>query len=413
MMELQDIVFTDAHKDVRAKAHDIARKYLLPQAAKHDADHTYNEDAMQAAADTGLLGTWIPIEYGGTGIGILGLALIVEEFSKADPSFGVAFAVNALGSIPLIMGGTEEQKQKYLPRVATGEVACAFALSEKFAGSDASGLAVNAQKVDGGWIIKGEKKWTTNGSRANLITCFAVTDPESRSRRISAFLVEDSDQGFEIKKVENKMGIRMVPVCETVYNNIRLDDDRLLGGKPGLGFKHSMMTLDWARPGVAAQGVGTAAGALELATTYATRRKQFGQPISGFQMIQAKLADMAQATEAARWLTYMSAAQADAGVSVNKTAALAKCFSTDTAMNVAIEAVQIFGGYGFMEDYPIAKFMRDAKILQIYEGTNQVQRLVIARNLIKEARNHEYLAEFIPEEVQDTYADEALASVNM
>lgn len=412
MQDLQNIIFTDAHLDVRAKAHEIARKYLLPQAGKHDRDHSYNEDAMAAAAEMGLLGTWISPEYGGTGVGILGLALIVEEFSKADPSFGVAFAVNALGSIPLIMGGTEEQKRKYLPGVARGEVSCAFALSEKFAGSDAGGLSVRAEKTDDGWVMNGEKKWTTNGSRADLITCFAVTDPESRSRRISAFLVEKNDPGFAIKKLEDKMGIRMVPVAETEYKDVQLSDDRLLGGKPGLGFKHSMMTLDWARPGVAAQGVGTAAGALELAVTYATRRKQFGQPIAGFQMIQSKLADMAQQTEAARWLVYMCAAQADAGVSVNKTAAMAKCFATDTAMNVALEAVQVFGGYGFMEDYPIAKYMRDAKILQIYEGTNQVQRLVIARNLIKEASSFDYLGEFIPTEHQETFTDEPLVTAN-
>jgi len=413
MQDLPDIIFTDKHKEVRALAHEVARQYLLPQAAQHDRDHSYNEDAMAAAAERGLLGTWIAPEYGGTGVGILGLALAVEEFSKADPSFGVAFAVNALGSIPIIMGGTEEQKKKYLPGVAKGELSCAFALSEKFAGSDAGGLAVNAKQVDGGWMINGEKKWTTNGSRADLISCFAVTDPTSRSRRISAFIVEKDDPGFAIKKLEDKMGIRMVPVAETEYNNCFVGDDRLLGGKPGLGFKHSMMTLDWARPGVAAQGVGTAAGALELATTYATRRKQFGQPIAGFQMIQSMLADMAQQTEAARWLVYMCAAQADMGVSVNKTAAMAKCFATDTAMKVATDAVQVFGGYGFMEDYPIAKFMRDAKILQIYEGTNQVQRMVIARNLVKESGNHDYLGEFIPQETQETFADEPLASVNM
>ncbi len=413
MMDLQDIVFTDAHKDLRQKAHDIARKYLLPQAAKHDKVGSYNEEALRAAADAGLLAAWIPQEYGGTGIGILGLSLVVEELSKADPAFGVAFAVNALGSIPLIKGGTEEQKQKYLPKVATGEFSCAFALSEKFAGSDAGGVAVKGTQVDGGWLLNGEKKWTTNASRADILTCFAVTDPESRSRRISAFIVEKDDEGFGIKKEEDKMGIRMVPVCETEFRNIFLPDDRLLGGKPGLGFKHSMMTLDWARPGVAAQGVGTAAGALELATTYATQRKQFGQAIAGFQMIQSMLADMAQKVEAARWLVYMCASQADAGISVNKTAAMAKCFATDTAMQVATDAVQIFGGYGFMEDYPIAKFMRDAKILQIYEGTNQVQRMVIARNLVKESGKHDYLAEFIPTETQETFAEEPLASVNL
>ena len=404
MNPLYDIRFTDAQRAWREKANEIAREHLLPNALRHDKDSTFNEAAFQAAAEAGMLGVWIPKAYGGTEDGILALALIVEEFSKADPAFGVAFAVNALGSLPIIVGGTEEQKQKYLPRVAKGEAACAFALSEKFAGSDAGGLSVRAEQDGDDWVLRGEKKWTTNGSRANIITCFAVTDPESRSRRISAFIVEDTDPGFSVQKMEDKMGIRSVPVCETAFDGVRLGNDRLLGGKPGLGFKHSMMTLDLARPGVAAQAVGTAAGALELAVTYATRRKQFGQTIAGFQMIQAMLADMAQQTEAARWIVYQTAAQADQGSpTVTKIAAMAKCFATDVAVKVATDAVQVFGGYGFMEDYPIAKFYRDAKILQIYEGTNQVQRMVIARNLIKEAGQHDYLNEMIPNEAQDSF----------
>lgn len=411
MNPLYDIKFTEAHLAWREKAHEIAVKYLLPNAMKHDKDESFNEEAFQAAAEAGMLGVWIPKEYGGTGDGIMALALMVEEFSKADPAFGVAFAVNALGSIPIIVGGTEEQKAKYLPQVAQGKAACAFALSEKFAGSDAGGLSVRATKDGDTWTINGEKKWTTNGSRANIITCFAVTDPESRSRRISAFIVEDTDPGFSIQKMEDKMGIRSVPVCETAYDGVKVGNDRLIGGVPGLGFKHSMMTLDLARPGVAAQAVGTAAGALELATTYACRRKQFGQAISGFQMIQAMLADMAQQTEAARWMVYATAAQADAGSKgVTKIAAMAKCFATDVAVKVATDAVQIFGGYGFMEDYPIAKYYRDSKILQIYEGTNQVQRMVIARNLIKESMNHDYYNSVIPTETQGSFGAEPVTA---
>ncbi len=411
MNPLFNISFSDAQLAWREKAHEIAVKYLLPNALKHDKDSSFNEEAFQAAADASMLGVWIPKEYGGSGDGILALALMVEEFSKADPAFGVAFAVNALGSIPIIVGGTEEQKAKYLPRVAAGKAACAFALSEKFAGSDAGGLSVRAIKDGDTWTIRGEKKWTTNGSRANIITCFAVTDPESRSRRISAFIVEDTDPGFSIKKLEDKMGIRSVPVCETVFDGVQVGDDRLIGGTPGLGFKHSMMTLDLARPGVAAQAVGTAAGALELATVYAGRRKQFGQAISGFQMIQSMLADMAQQTEAARWLVYATAAQADAGhKGVTKIAAMAKCFATDVAVKVATDAVQIFGGYGFMEDYPIAKYYRDAKILQIYEGTNQVQRMVIARNLIKESGDLDYYNQVIPTETQESFGAEPVTA---
>ncbi|MBO46123.1 MAG: acyl-CoA dehydrogenase [Planctomycetes bacterium] len=408
LMGLPNINFSDEQLRLKETANKIGQKYLLPQASEHDKNHSFNEEAFQAACDAGLLGIWIPKAYGGSENGVLGLALVVEEFSKADPAFGVAFAVNALGSFPIIVGGTEEQKQKYLPQVAQGKAACAFALSEKFAGSDAGGLSVRAKKVDGGWKIHGEKKWTTNGSRATILTCFAVSDPESRSRRISAFVVENTDEGFSIQKTEDKLGIRSVPVCETVYDGVFLPDDRLLGGKPGLGFKHSMMTLDLARPGVAAQAVGTAAGALELANTYANRRKQFGRNIGSFQMVQAMLADMAMKTESARWLVYACASAADAGdmKAVNKYAAMAKCWSTDVAMAVATDAVQIFGGYGFMEDYPIAKFFRDAKILQIYEGTNQVQRMVIARNLMKESGEYDYLNEFIPEETQKTWGDD-------
>lgn len=413
MNPLFNITFTEEQLAWREKAHELAVKHLLPNALKHDKDSSFNEEAYQAASEAGMLGVWIPKEYGGSGDGIMALALMVEEFSKADPAFGVAFAVNALGSIPIIVGGTHEQKAKYLPLVASGKAACAFALSEKFAGSDAGGLSVRAEKEGDTWTIRGEKKWTTNGSRANIITCFAVTDPNSRSRRISAFIVEDTDPGFSIKKLEDKMGIRAVPVCETVFDGIKLGDDRLIGGVPGLGFKHSMMTLDLARPGVAAQAVGTAAGALELATVYAGRRKQFGQAISGFQMIQAMLADMAQQTEAARWLVYQTAAQADAGYKgVTKIAAMAKCFATDVAVKVATDAVQIFGGYGFMEDYPIAKYYRDAKILQIYEGTNQIQRIVIARNLIKESLHLDYYNTVIPTETQESFgADPVTANV--
>jgi len=411
MNPLYNVNFSEAQLAWRDKAHEIAVKYLLPQSMQHDKAESFNEDAFQAAADAGMLGVWIPKEYGGSDDGILGLALMVEEFSKADPAFGVAFAVNALGSLPIIVGGTHEQKAKYLPLVAQGKAACAFALSEKFAGSDAGGLSVRGTKEGDTWTICGEKKWTTNGSRANIITCFAVTDPESRSRRISAFIIEDTDPGFSIKKLEDKMGIRSVPVCETVFDGVKVGDDRLIGGKPGLGFKHSMMTLDLARPGVAAQAVGTAAGALELATTYATRRKQFGQSIAGFQMIQAMLADMAQQTEAARTLVHTCAAMADQGApNVTKIAAMAKCFATDVAVKVATDAVQVFGGYGFMEDYPIAKYYRDSKILQIYEGTNQVQRMVIARNLIKEASQHDYLNSVIPTETQESYGAEPVTA---
>jgi alkylation response protein AidB-like acyl-CoA dehydrogenase len=241
---------------------------------------------------------------------------------------------------------------------------------------------------------------------ADIYTVFCVTDATSKSRRISAIVVEKGTPGFSVKKVEDKMGIRCVPVVETHFDHVRVPKENLIGGKPGLGFKHAMMTLDRARPGVAAQAVGAAQGALDLAVVYANRRRQFGAPISSFQMVQKMLADMAIKTEAARWLVYASAGAIDAGIEeVTKGAAMAKCFATDTAMEVATEAVQVFGGYGFMEDYPIAKCFRDAKILQIYEGTNQIQRMVVARNLIKEAERLAHLEAYIPREEQNTYKD--------
>ncbi|MBM3988559.1 MAG: acyl-CoA dehydrogenase [Planctomycetes bacterium] len=404
----ENIVFSEQAKELAAKAREIAEKHVRPNAAKYDKLQQYNYDAAKAVAEAGLFKTFIPTQYGGHGAGILALAMVTEELAKADSGFGVAFAVNALGSFPIILGGTEEQKQKWLPQIARGEKFVAFCLSEKFAGSDASGLAVTAEEDGDHYIICGEKKWTTNGGVADIYSVFCVTDPTSKSRRISAIVVEKGTPGFSVKKVEDKMGIRTVPVVETHFDNVRVPKFNLIGGRPGMGFTHAMQTLDCARPGVAAQAVGAAQGALDLALVYASRRRQFDAPISSFQMVQKMLADMAMKTEAARWLVYATAAAVDAGrKDTTKMAAMSKCFATDTAMEVATDAVQIFGGYGFMEDYPIAKCFRDAKILQIYEGTNQVQRMVIARNLVKEVSTLSHLVPYIPSEVQQTYRDGA------
>ena len=405
----QNIVFSEKALELQAIAREIADKHVRPLAAKFDKAQEYNHEAARAVAEAGLFRTFIPEEYGGYGAGILALSLVAEELAKADSGFGVAFAVNALGSFPIILGGTEEQKKHYLPQVAAGEKFVAFCLSEKFAGSDAQGLAVRAVEDGDDYIITGEKKWTTNGGVADIYSVFCVTDPTSRSRRISAFVVEKGTPGFEVKKVEDKMGIRCVPVVETHFDHVRVPKANLIGGRAGMGFKHAMMTLDYARPGVAAQAVGASQGALDLANVYANRRVQFNKPISNHQMVQHMMANMAMKTEAARWLVYSAAAGIDnqgPSPANSKSAAMAKCFATDVAMEVATDAVQVFGGYGFMEDYPIAKFFRDAKILQIYEGTNQIQRLVIARHLIREAGDLEHLAEFIPTEEQETYTDE-------
>ena len=398
------IIITDDARRWAEKAREVAETYVRPQAAMHDRERTYNFDAMRACADSGLLGTWIPKEYGGHGGGVITLCMVVEELARADSGFGVAFAVNALGSFPLLVGGTEEQKQKYLPLIARGEALISFCLSEKGAGSDAGGMKVRAVEEGDSYVISGEKKWNTGGPVSDLFTVFAVTDPESKSRRISAFLLEKGMKGLEIGKVEPSMGIRTIPVSETHFKSVRVPKANLLGGRPGMGFPHAMMTLDMARPGVAAQAVGAAQGALDYALVYANRRQQFGQTIASFQMVQQLLADMATQVEAARWLVYRAASAVDGGEGgVSKVSAMSKCYATDVAMKVATDAVQVFGGYGFMEDYPVAKFFRDAKILQIYEGTNQIQRMVIARNLIKEAGSLAHLEKYIPTEIQREY----------
>jgi alkylation response protein AidB-like acyl-CoA dehydrogenase len=405
----ENIVFSEQARQLAATAREIAEKHVRPEAAKYDKLQEYNYDAARAVAQAGLFRTFVPTEYGGHGAGVLALAMVTEELARADSGFGVAFAVNALGSFPIILGGTEEQKRRWLPAIARGEKFVAFCLSEKFAGSDAGGLSVTATEDGDHYVICGEKKWTTNGGVADVYTVFCVTDPTSKSRRISAIVVEKGTPGFTIAKIENKMGIRTVPVVETHFDHVRVPKSNLIGGRAGMGFQHAMMTLDCARPGVAAQAVGAAQGALDLALVYANKRRQFDAPISSFQMVQKMLADMAMKVEAARWLVYASAAAIDAGrKDVTKGAAMAKCFATDIAMEVATDAVQIFGGYGFMEDYPIAKCFRDAKILQIYEGTNQVQRMVIARNLIREANELSHLLAYIPSEVQKTYKDGAV-----
>jgi alkylation response protein AidB-like acyl-CoA dehydrogenase len=390
----------------RQKARDIAERVVRPASKKYDELQQYPWEIKDAIAQAGLMKVWIPKEYGGEAgaTPVQNLCIVVEEISRACPAIGVLYAVNALGSFPILLAGTEEQKKRFLPDIAAGRRLIAFCLSEKTAGSDAQGLKVRAVQEGGRWRLHGEKKWTTNGGAADIYTVFAVTDPTSASRRISAFVVEKGMKGFSIGKIEDKMGIRAVPVVETVFEGVELGDEHLLGGRAGHGFKHAMMTLDRARPGVAAQGVGCAQGALDLATVYAMRRQQFGQPVSSFQMVQKMLADMATKTEAARQLVYASARMLDMGLpNTTKMAAQAKLFATDVSMEVTTDAVQIFGGYGYMKDYPIEKYMRDAKITQIYEGTNQVQRLVVARNVLKEAEALSHLASYIPEETQRIY----------
>ena len=381
----------------RDRARETARRAVLPNAWKYDRLQEYPWEIKNALAEAGLMSVWIPKEYGGSGGGVLDLCLVVEELSRCCGGTGVLFAVNALGSFPILLCGTEEQKQKYLPQIACGDKLIAFGLSEVNAGSDAGGIACVAKADGDDWVLNGSKKWNTNGPAADLNTIFAVTDPESKSRRLSAFVLEKEMEGYKVGYIEDKMGIRCVPVGELDLTDCRVGNEHLLGGRPGMGFKHAMMTLDRARPGVAAQALGLAQGALDFATVYATERVQFGKPISSFQMVQQMLADMAIKVEAARALIYTAARAVDAGApNLTKMAAMSKTYATDVAMEVTTAAVQIFGGNGYMRNYPVEKFIRDAKITQIYEGTNQIQRLVIARNIIKEAAEHAHLKEYIP-----------------
>ncbi|MDG2149885.1 MAG: acyl-CoA dehydrogenase family protein [Planctomycetota bacterium] len=402
---MSQIVITEEALHWQEVARKVAEEVVRPIAAKYDDLQEYPEEVRQAYIDTGLLGVWIPKEYGGHGAGTVALCLVVEELSRACGAMGVAFAVNALGSFPILVGGTEEQKKDWLPQIAKGEKMIAFCLSEKFAGSDAGGMRCQARLEGDEWVINGEKKWTTNGGVASFYTVFAVTDDKSRSRRISAIMVEKGTPGFSVKKIENKMGIRAVPVVETHFDNVRVPAANLLGGRPGYGFKHAMATLDKARPGVAAQGVGLAQGALEYAVTYAMRREQFGKKLASMGVMQDMLGSMASKVEAARGLVLRAATAVDLNdtAQITKLAAMSKNFATDVAMEVTTDAVQIFGGYGFMKDYPIEKYMRDAKITQIYEGTNQIQRMVVARNLVREAASFDFLNEYIPVETYENY----------
>ncbi len=375
--------------DYQDRACEVAEKYVRPRAAELDRTGEYGWDILEALKSYGLTGIWIPEEYGGHGSGVLDMCLVVEQLSRACGGVGVAYAVNALGSFPIILGGTDEQKQRYLQDIAAGEKLIAFGLSEKASGSDAGSLRTTAHRDGDDYVLNGHKKWNTNGGVASAFTIYALTDPEKGMRGISPFLVDRDTPGFTVGKREDTLGIRTVPVNELDFEDCRIPDTQLLGGKEGGGFRNAMMTLDRARPGVAAQALGLAQGALEWSLRYTSDRRQFGQAVMTHQAIQFMLADMATQVEAARQLVYTSARAIDAGVkNINKIAAMGKVFATDTAMKVTTDAVQLFGGYGFCRDYPIEKYMRDAKITQIYEGTNQVQRLVIGRALTRELKEY-------------------------
>jgi butyryl-CoA dehydrogenase len=372
-------------QDYMERARHVAETAVRPVAAELDRTGDYPWSVIEALREADLMGIWIPEEYGGKGAGVLDLCIVVEELSKACGGVGVSYAVNALGSFPIMVGGTEEQKRKWLPPVASGEKLIAFGLSEKASGSDAGSLRTRAELDGDEYVISGDKKWNTNGNAASFYTVYCSTRPDRGHRGISAIMVEKGTPGFEIGKRESLMGIRCVPVHELHFDGCRVPKENLLG-EEGRGFANAMKTLDRARPGVAAQAVGLAQGALDWAVRYTSERQQFGQSVLSFQATQFKVADLATQVEAARQMVWTAARAIDAGLgNTTKFAAMAKVFATDVAMRVTTDAVQMFGGYGYCTDYPIEKYMRDAKITQIYEGANEIQRLVIGRAITKEA----------------------------
>ncbi|MCK4858956.1 MAG: acyl-CoA dehydrogenase family protein [Candidatus Omnitrophica bacterium] len=370
---------------IQELARQIAKEKIQPIAAELDKSGEFPSQIMEVLAQSDLFGIFVEEKYGGSGGGVLELVIATEELSKACGGIAVCYAASALGTYPIILFGSEAQKQKYLPDLASGKKIAAFGLTEPNAGSDAGGLETTAKKEGDFYILNGTKHFITNGEVADIYTVVAMTDKNKGSRGASTFIVEKGTPGFSFGKKEDKMGIRASATSELIFNDCKIPQENLLG-KEGFGFIIAMRTFDKSRPGVAAQALGIAQGALDLTVNYAHQRIQFGKPISSFQGIQFMLADIATEIEAARALIYAAARTIDGGEkNIAKFSAMTKLFASDVAMKVTTDCVQIFGGYGYMRDYPIEKFMRDAKITQIYEGTNQIQREIIASNLIKES----------------------------
>lgn len=376
---------TEEQAMVKDLARRIADEKITPVVAELDEKEEFPWDIMKELARSDLFAVFMPEEYGGLGGKTFELCLVTEELSRVCSGTAVSYAASALGSFPIVLFGSEAQKKKYLPQIASGEKLAAFALTEANAGSDAAGVETTAVRKGDKYIINGTKQWITNGGEAEIYTVIVMTDKKRGSRGASAIIVEKDTPGFTFGKKEIKMGIRASATRELVFQDCEVPVENLLH-KEGTGFIIAMKTLDASRPGIGSQAVGVAQGALDAAVEYARGRVQFGQKISSFQAIQHMLADMATQIEAARALVYATARMIDSGVkNVAKESAMSKLFASDMCMKVTVDAVQVFGGYGYMRDYPIEKMMRDAKITQIYEGTNQIQRNVIALHLIKEA----------------------------
>jgi butyryl-CoA dehydrogenase len=379
-----DYFLTEEQQMIVDIARQIADEKIIPQRAELDEKDEYPRDILNAVAEADLFGIYIPEEYGGFGGGCFEIVLALEQFGRGCVAVATSFAASALGAYPILIAGSEEMKQKYMPQVASGKMRAAFALTEANAGSDASGIQTTAVLDGNEWVLNGTKQWITNAGEAHLYSVVAVTDKNKGARGASMFVVEDTDPGFSYGAKEKKMGIRASATRELIFKDCRIPKDRLIG-RLGTGFITVMKTLDLSRPGIAILGVGLGQAALDEAVAYAKQRVQFGKPIIAFQAVQHMLADMAIKVEASRSLVYAAAKHIAAHPKdMSKASSMCKVFATDSAMSVTTDAVQVLAGYGYMRDYPVEKMMRDAKILQIYEGTNQIQRNVIGQELNKE-----------------------------
>lgn len=372
----------DFHDELRAAICGLAEKEIAPHAKDVDGNSRFPEEALSALNAAGFNAVHVPEAYGGQGADSVATCIVIEEVARVCGSSSLIPAVNKLGTMGLILNGSEELKQKVLPDIVNGEMA-SYALSEREAGSDAASMRTRAKQEGEDWVLNGSKCWITNGGKSSWYTVMAVTDADKGANGISAFLVHKDDEGFVVGPLEHKLGIKGSPTAELYFENCRVPGDRIVG-EPGTGFKTALQTLDHTRPTIGAQAVGIAQGALDAAIAYTKDRKQFGKSIADFQNTQFMLADMAMKIEAARLMVYTSAAKAERGEkNLGFISAAAKCFASDVAMEVTTNAVQLFGGAGYTTDFPVERMMRDAKITQIYEGTNQIQRLVMSRALLR------------------------------
>jgi len=375
-------LFTLPEEDqaLRDSVRSLADKKIQPFAHDVDANARFPQEAFDALQSAGLAAAHVPTQYGGEGADALGVVIIIEEVARVCASSSLIPAVNKLGSVPLMLGGNEEQKKRWLTPLAQGK-GFSYCLSESEAGSDAAAMKTRAVRKGDGWVLNGSKKWISHAGFSDFYTVLASTDPEKGSKGITAFVVEKSDPGVSFGAHEKKMGFKGSPTREVYFDNVEIGDDRRIS-EIGAGFGLAMKTLDHTRITIAAQALGIAQGAFEVATKYAQERKQFGKSIFDFQAVQFMLADMAMEIAAARQLTYAAASKSESlTADLTFFSAASKCYATDAAMKVTTDAVQVLGGYGYVSDYPVERMMRDAKLTQIYEGTNQIQRLVMARNL--------------------------------